>query len=359
MSHAPHLWNASALRGCAALTVLALTLGCRDEGVTDISAAGPTERVTAAAGYLGPAVAGLPMSGSGWEGVRSVAAGTWAKPDLCDRGNKADVQALAGALVYARTGQASYKTRVIAALQAAMATQRDGCSSAVLALGRQLGGWVLAADYVGYRDAAFVSWLRQLRTREIGGHSRWHQLRFTAGNSANNWGIWALASVIAADRYLGDAPALAQDWAIFKGYGDGTWTGFQPTADYLAGWNCTTYFAIEPGHCGSPDHYGAPVEDASRSGNTSMPHEGYVNEALSGLSVQAMLLDRAGYPAWSVNANQLRRVADFLVRTGTWNAEPVAYFAAYMLNATYGTGYPARAGNGGRMFGFTDWLYGR
>jgi hypothetical protein len=60
-----------------------------------------------------------------------------------------------------------------------------------------------------------------------------------------------------------------------------------------------------------------------------------------------------------VNANQLRRVADFLVRTGTWNAEPVAYFAAYMLNATYGTGYPARAGNGGRMFGFTDWLYGR
>lgn len=358
MSHAPHRWNASALRGCAALTVLALSLGCRDEGVTDISAEGVSERVTAAAGYLGPAVAGLPMTGSAWDGVRSAAAGTWARPDLCDRGNKADVQALAGALVYARTGQASYKAKVVAALQAAMATQRDGCSSAVLALGRQLGGWVLAADYVGYRDPAFVSWLRQLRTREIGGHSRWHQLRFTAGNSANNWGIWALASVIAADRYLGDSPALAQDWAIFKGYGDGTHT-FQPTSDYLRGWNCTTYFAIEPGHCGKPDHNGAPVEDASRSGNTTTPDAGYVNEAVSGLAVQAMLLGRAGYPAWSVNTNQLRRVADFLVRTGTWNAESVAYFAAYMLNATYGTSYPARAGNGGRMFGFTDWLYGR
>jgi hypothetical protein len=356
MSHAPHRWNASALRGCAALTVLALSLGCRDEGVTDTSTEGPTERVTAAAGYLGPAVAGLPMSGSAWDGVRSVAAGTWAKPDLCDRGNKADVQALAGALVYARTGQVSYKTKVVAALQAAMASQRDGCSSAVLALGRQLGGWVLAADYVGYRDAAFVGWVRQLRTREIGGHSRWHQLRFTAGNSANNWGIWALASVIAADRYLGDTPALAQDWAIFKGYGDGTHT-FQPTSDYLRGWNCTTYFAIEPGHCGKPDHNGAPVEDASRSGSTTTPDAGYVNEAVSGLAVQAMLLGRAGYPAWSVNTNQLRRVADFLVRTRTWNAESVAYFAGYVINAAYRTSYPTKPGNSGRMFAYADWLY--
>ena len=356
MSHAPLRWNASTLRGCAALTILALCLGCRDEGVTDISAEAPSGRATATAGYLGPAVAGLPTSGSAWESVRSVAAGTWAKPDLCDRGNKADVQALAGALVYARTGQATYKTKVINALKAAMATQRDGCSSAVLALGRQLGGWVLAADYAGYRDAAFVQWVRQIRTREIGGHSRWHQLRFTAGNSANNWGIWALASIIAADRYLGDATALAQDWAIFRGYGDGTHT-FQPTSDYLSGWNCTRYFAIEPGRCGKPDHNGAPVEDASRSGNTTMPDPGYVNEALSGLTVQAMLLGRAGYPAWTVNSSQMRRVADFLVRTGTWNAESVAYFAGYVINAAYGSRYPIKAGNSGRMFAYADWLY--
>jgi hypothetical protein len=354
--HAPHLWSTATLRRCAALSILALSLGCREEGgITDATA--PAAAVTATAGYLGPPVAGLPTTGAPWDAVRSVAAGSWSRPDLCDRGNKADVQALAGALVYARTGDAAYRTKVISAIRAAVATQRDGCSSAVLALGRQLGGWVLAADYAGYRDSTFVQWVGQIRTREIGGHGRWHQLRFTAGNSANNWGIWALASTIAADRYLGDTTALAEDWAIFKGYGDGTHS-FQPTTEYLPGWNCTTYFAIEPGHCGSPDHNGAPVEDASRSGNTTTPHAGYVNEALSGLVIQAMLLDRAGMPAWSVNAGQLHLVADFPVRTGSWNTQSVAYFAGWMINAVYGTAYPAKAGNGGRMFAYTDWLYG-
>jgi hypothetical protein len=360
--YASHLGITAAVRPCAALSVLALSLaslslGCRDEtGVTD-----PTTRatvVTATPGSLGPSVTGLPTSGAAWTALRAVAASPWSRPDLCDRGNKADVQALAGALVYARTGDAAYRTKVINAMRAAVATQRDGCSSAVLALGRQLGGWILAADYAGYRDAAFVQWVSQIRTREIGGHSRWHQLRFTAGNSANNWGIWALASTIAADRYLGDATALAQDWAIFKGYGDGTHT-FQPTSDYLSGWNCTKYFAIEPGHCGNPDHNGAPVEDASRSGNTTMPDAGYVNEALSGLVVQAMLLRRAGYPAWGVNSRQIRRVVDFLTRTGTWNAESVAYFAGYIVNAAYGSSYPVKPGTSGRMFAYTDWLYGK
>ena len=374
------LRNRSALRRGAALSVLALgvvmlSTGCKDEGVTDIPAEGlsaPTaESVTAetvtpealtaqltATTTLGPSVAGLPTSGTAWDRVKSAAAASWATPDVCNKDNKADVQALAGALVYARTGEASYRTKVVRALQGAVASQRDGCSSAVLALGRQLGGYVLAADYVGYRDAAFVQWVRQIRTRELGGHGRWHQLRFTAGNSSNNWGIWALASMIAADRYVGDAAALAQDWAIFKGYGDGSWTGFKPTADYMAGWNCTSYFAIEPGHCGTPDHNGAPVEDASRSGNTTWPHLGYVNEALSGLTVQAMLLDGAGYPAWSVNASQMRRLADFLVRSRAWNAEPVGYFAAWVINASYGANYPAKAGNGGRMFAYADWLFG-
>ena len=250
------------------------------------------------------------MSGAGWASVLAAADGGWAAPDVCNRDNKADVEALAGALVYARTGNAAYRTKVINAIRAAVASQQDGCSSAVLAMGRQLGGWVMAADYAGYRDPSFVSWVSQIRTRELGGHSRWHQLRYTSGNSSNNWGIWALASMVAADAYLGDASALAGDWAIFHGYGDGTHK-FEPTSDFLPGWNCTSYFAIEPGHCGSPDKNGAPVEDASRTGNTTTPDEGYANESISGMTVQAMLLARAGYPAWGVNSSQIRRVAGF------------------------------------------------
>ena len=46
---------------------------------------------------------------------------------------------------------------------------------------------MLAADYVKYRDAVFVSWVRQIGTGEIGGQSRWHQLRFTAGPRPTTW----------------------------------------------------------------------------------------------------------------------------------------------------------------------------
>jgi hypothetical protein len=201
--------------------------------------------------------------------------------------------------------------------------------------------------------------VRDLRTRDKGGHSRWHVLHFTAGNSSNNWGTWALASMIAADRYVGDAAGLARDWAIFKGYGDGTWS-FEKTSDYLPGWQCGSYYrAIEHGHCGSPDKNGAPVEDASRSGNTTTPDNGYVNEAMSGYAVQALLLHRAGYPAWTVNGSQVKRVADFMVRHGVWNGEAVNYFAGWVVNAAYGTSYPTREGNGGRMLAYTDWLFGR
>jgi hypothetical protein len=301
-------------------------------------------------------VSALPMSGAAWTRVQAAAAAHWAAPNVCNQDNKADVQALAGALAYARTGIPLYRTKVISAIQAAMATQVDGCFQAVLALGRQLGGWVLAADYVGYRDPAFIAWLTQLRTREIGGHGRWHQLRFTSGNSSNNWGIWSLASMIATDRFLGDQAALDRDWAIFKGYGDGTWT-FQPTAGYLAGWNCGRYRAIEDLHCGSPDHNGVPAEDAARSGNTTNPDGGYVTEAMSGYTVQALLLSGAGYDAWGVNGQQIRRVADFQVRFGVFNYHPVGYYVPWVLNKVYGTSYPALAGNGGRMFGYTDWLF--
>ena len=349
--------------GAAVLALALGTVACREDGVTGSTDTGALPGTTpalavAGASKLGPDVGGLPTSGAAWDRVRSVAAGSWSAPDLCAKENKAAMQALAGALVYARTGDASYKTKVVNAINRAVGTQRDNCSSAALALGRQLGAWVMAADYVGYRDASFVKWLTQIRARNIGGHSRWFSLRVTAGNSSNNWGIWALASVIAADRYLGDASSLAQDWAIFKGYGDGSWTGFKPTSDYLAGWNCGRYRAIEDLHCGSPDHNGAPVEDASRSGSTTTPHAGYVSEAMSGLAVQAMLLARAGYDAWGVNAQQINRVALFQARFHIWNAESVVYFAAWIVNKAYGTKYPALVGNSGRMFGYTDWLYG-
>jgi hypothetical protein len=297
-----------------------------------------------------------PTSGTAWAALKAVADGAWATPSLADQNNKADVQALAGALVYARTGDVAYRTRVVGALERLWT---GPWATDMLALVRQTGGWVLAADLVGYREPGFLAWLAAARTRVVDDHSRWTTLSFTAGNSSNNYGTFALTALIAIDRFLGDGAGLARDWAIFRGYGDGSWT-FQPTADYAAAWNCAGYRAIESLHCATPgglDQNGAPVEDASRGGYPS-PHGGYVTEAMQGYVVQALLLHRAGYDAWGVNDRQVLRVAEFAVRFGIWNYHSVGYYAAWLVNDAYGVALPTQPAGYGRTFGFTDWLFG-
>ncbi|HEX5466003.1 MAG TPA: hypothetical protein VFW92_04915 [Candidatus Limnocylindrales bacterium] len=305
-----------------------------------------------------------PTSGSAYSNLKAVARET-ASPDLCDQNDQSDVVALANGLLFARTGQASYRTQAIDLITKAMPTQRVGCSNAVLALGRQLGGYVMAADLVGYRDGSFISWLRAIRTKDIGGSGRWHALRGTSQDSANNWGLWATASLIAADAYLGDSSALAKDWAVFKGYGDGSWP-FQKTSDWSADWSCRSGsgsrlpIAIDPQGCtlaGGFNGDGAPVEDASRSSFPSA--SSYIHEALDGMVISALILGRRGYAAWSVNDAQICRVASFAYRVGRLNDFGGSRFAAWVTDAYCATDVPRQSPTtGGRMLGFTDWLYG-
>src|SRR6185436_2024774 len=91
-------------------------------------------------------------------------------------------------------------------VMAAISTLHVGCNNATLSLGRQLMAYVLAADFAhltGTADATFRSWLSSVRTKIIGGHSKWDSLYHTHIRSANNWGAFAGASRIAASLYLG------------------------------------------------------------------------------------------------------------------------------------------------------------
>ncbi|HEX5465948.1 MAG TPA: hypothetical protein VFW92_04640 [Candidatus Limnocylindrales bacterium] len=312
----------------------------------------------------------LPTSGTAWQAVVKAASSSLTSPDLCDQNDKTDVQALAAGLVYARTGQASYADKVRDAIAAMMPTQKPGCSNAVLALGRQLGGWVMAADLIDLHafdarlDATFRTWLTAIRTKDIGGHGRWYALDLTSGDSANNWGLFATASRIAADRYLGDAADLATTWAIFTGYSDGSWA-FNKTSSWSSTWSCLPStssmrlpIAID-GSCAVSGHQldGLPVEDASRS-SFPTPSSGYINEAIQGLTLSALLLSRAGYPAFSTGDRSVLRVAQALQRYGDLNGTTVAHHTTWVVNAFYGAKLPTVAATYGRDFGFTDWLYG-
>ena len=300
----------------------------------------------------------LPTTGTAWTSMKAIADGSLGSADLTDQDNRHSVKTLGVALVANRLDSDIYRAKARAAILSAIGTERVGAENSILSLGRQLGAYVLAADLIGLsgtEDATFRSWLSSIRTRNLGGHSRWYTLRETAIDSSNNWGTFALASLTAADAYLGDTVALDRDWRIFDGYGDGSWP-FGRSSSYQATWACPEGFAINPASCTDLRKQGAAVEDASR---TTFPTiGGYPAETAQGFVFTAELLARAGRPAWTVNNAQVCRHALWRQRLGNLNYSSADRYVTWITNARCGHSQPTVAAGFGRVFGYTDWLYG-
>ena len=325
------------------------------------------EQAPTGSGYLIADLEALPTSGPAWEALVDVADAGLGRADLTDQDSRHAVRTLANALVAARTGDAEYRERARQAILAAPGTEREGAYNSVLALGRQLGAYVMAADLIGLDDPGFRDWLTEIRTRELGGHGRWRSLSATHEDSANNWGAFAGASRIAASLYLGDTADVERAAAVLRGFlGDReAWSAWQPLSRRNASWSCEPerYTPVNP-PCvlEGIDVDGAIVRDISRGGALGWPppEEGvqYTQEALQGLIVQAELLHRAGYDTWEWSDRALSRAARFVTRAEGWNPWEVAYHVPWLLNARYELDLPTRPAGYGRLFGFTDWLYG-
>lgn len=170
----------------------------------------------------------LPMSGSAWERLVADARGDWGTPEVSNQDSQHDVMTLAGALYAVRMDDAAMRSRVVAAIEGAIDTERGGRT---LALARNLTGYVLAADLVGYDSPRFRTWVDTTRTEELDGRT----LISTHEDRANNWGTHAGAARIAAARFLGDEAELQRAATVFRGYlgdraayssfrfGDSTW----------------------------------------------------------------------------------------------------------------------------------------
>ncbi len=309
-------------------------------------------------------LASLPTSGAAWTSMVKVADGDLGTPLLSDQDNRHAGQTVAAALVFARTGKLVYRDKVVTELRELQA--RPGLSGArVLSVARQLGGYAIAADLVGYRDPGFVSLLGGLRTKDVGGHGRWFSVTQTSEDTSSNWGGWALASRIAVSRYVGDTADVERAARVFRGFtGDrSAYAGFRTTADFDPAWACnpTAWVPINPASCG--DRAGALVEDISRSSASypSVDDTGrtYSWEALGGLTLSATLLQGAGHAdVWQWGDKALLRAAQFLHRKGGY---PAMYstnqYIPWAINNAYGvTLGPLQAAGHGRQFGYTDWL---
>lgn len=324
---------------------------------------------------------GLPTSGSSWDKMHSAAYGSWDTADLKNQDNKHDIKLLAGALIYARTGDPALRSKVRDEIIAAKRTLDESSewqtTNGVLAAGRQLGAYVISADLIDLKnydvaaDNEFRSWLATIRTTNIGTHSRWKSITFTCENAAANWGAFACASRIAASIYLGDTADVNRSASVIRSFlgernaypadapGQGGY--FQHTSSYDSSWACdeATWTGINPACVKSGVNLdGAVVEDISRGGGCCVPQAlgtSYSKETLQGLFFSAELLYRTGQYGdpynWSNQA--LKRALDFMQRSG-WD---FITFVPWLANAHYGTAYPQPASGNERIMSWGDWLY--
>ncbi len=302
----------------------------------------------------------LPDFGIGWQNLKREADLPAGSPNLSDQTDNANVRVLAKALVYARTGIEAYRTEVIEACMAAIGTEEGGRA---LALGRELGAYVVAADLVKLpesKDAIFRPWLRELLTKDLNGRS----LQSTHEDRPNNWGTQCGSSRAAVAVYLNDAVELARTARVFQGYlgdreayhqfkyGDLSWQGdpANPVGINASG-------AAKEGH--SID--GVPADDQRRSGPFVWPppKTNYYYAALQGAMVQAVILHRAGYDVWEWQDKALLRAWKWVHEQADFPAEGDDIWLPYIANHFYGTNFPAAyPAVPGKNSGWTDWLYG-
>lgn len=309
----------------------------------------------------------LPTSGAAWKNVLDAANKSCGRVDLEDQEQSTNVCVLAKALVFARTGTTSYRSDVLTAIQQIVSAPRYG--GRALALGRELGAYVVAADLVDLPshdpvlDGLFRTALRTLRTTYTSGAAR--DLIDCHERRPNNWGAMCGATRIAIARYLGDDADLARAAAVFKGYlGDrSSYAGFVYGDDLS--WQCDPKrpVGINPVGCArnglSLD--GVLPDDQRRGGSftTSPPKENYVWEALQGLLAQAVMLHRVGYPVWEWEDRALLRAVEWLHEVAKFPAQGDDSWQPHIVNRYYGTDFPApMPARPGKNFGWTDWTHG-
>ncbi len=344
--------------GLLTALIMAVTVACSAGSDEPVAPLGRSQLLVDSA-----VLADLPTSGAPWSRLRAVADGDLGKPDLADQDNNNAARLLAAALVHVRTGEGSYREAVVAQLDQIPALPLDGAR--VLSVGRQIAGYAVTADLLGYREPAVVDFIRRIRTVRLGGHDRWFALAQASEDTASNWGAWALTSRIAASLYVGDTADVQRAAAVFHRFtgGSNEFTGWRETQDFDRTWACdpADWQGINPTGCG--ERAGAIVEDISRSAGSfpTIDDKGlmYSWEALGAAVLSARLLSRAGYPdVYKWGDQGLLRAAQFLQGHGGYPPEFAASMhVGWAINQVFDVQLgPLESAGHGRQYGFTDWL---
>ena len=315
-------------------------------------------------------LAALPTSGTGWTYLKSVAdAGPGDPVDVSCQDSRHGTATMATALVAARLGTATHRDAVRDAIGAIIGTDHGstcghGTDNLSLAVGRNLASYVIAADLIGLRtydpalDARFRAWIGPLRFADLGG-------RTLAGGDATdpgNWGAYQGASRAAVALYLQDDADIDRSAAALRAWLT-TGEGFRYNSAWDLSWAC------DPDHptpvnppCSRDGHAlgGIVVADMRRGAGYQWPPvlTDYPRESLTGRTIQAELLARAGYASFSWGDRALYRAAQRLLALdalddGWYEPRINAY---WITDRRYG-GFPTSGPSNGRTVLGTDWTH--
>lgn len=308
----------------------------------------------------------LPIEDSaGYAETKAAADGVSGSPSVTNQDSNHSTGIMAAALMCARTKIVLYCDKTLAALRAlANGNYEDG--GRALAYGREMIGYVLAADIINLRDrdpaldgqfrAKIAKWLDYPTT------SGPDSLRICDNDRPNNWGGHCGASRIAIDLYLGDKADLDKAAKVLQGWlGDrSAYDGFvfgelwwQPKPDEPVG------VAGVGANIGGHDVDGEQPEEMRRAGSFTWPPKttDYAWEGLQGRLASAYMLDRAGYPAFEWSDRALCRAVAFLYRIN-WPAVGDDQWQPWIINRACGTDYPTTGGGKGKNVGWTMWTEG-
>jgi hypothetical protein len=304
---------------------------------------------------------GPPASGAAWTALAARAKSTWPAPNIADQDSVNDVDALAGAMYYGKTHDAAMRAKVRNAIVTAMGTEKGG---RVLALARNLQGYVLAADLIDLRgysaadDAAFRSWLSGVRRAAM---TECTNLIACHEKRPNNWGTHSGAARIAADIYLGDGADLARAAKVVRGYlGDrAAYAGFKYGE---LSWQANPSAPVginPPGATKNGVNIDGVLPDDQRRGGVccALVKENYAYEALQGIVTSAYLLSRQGYDAWNWSNQAIKRAFIWETTVNYFSARGDDSWQPWLINKVYGLKLPAKApARPGKGFGFADWF---
>lgn len=316
-----------------------------------------------------------PTTGSAWTALLTVAnSASVTGANIANQDSNHDGETLAAALVCARLNDAAMCTKARAAVVNAIDSENG---ARWLAVGRNLGAYAIAADILdlrtgnhGTQGTAVQSWLERFYTRTLANNNQGQQepARASAWASGSNASAQEGFAYAALSAYLGRRDGLDWSWNGFRRYaGDRTSPQQMSSNDLSWQFQPNDIVGIQDAGAtkGGCRMDGAIGNDMSRGGTYScMPtFTQYPWVGLEGAVPAARILDRAGYPAFTIASNAILRTHEYLwdvrQRTGdaAWFDGTRANEVIHLVNKKYGKNFIMNGPTGaGRTVGFTDWI---